>query len=153
MADKLRELLRQIEDLFESNSQPVSVMPAGEPTPNVFPEVDRLSGGERRRIRFKSVDEQGLEEVLRKISRILRYELSDLSAFQNLTDRISELAPGTDQEKMKDTFAKDRLFILPIVDKECKVMGRSVFFLCPMSKFKNTFENRYRTLRPKGGHS
>jgi hypothetical protein len=153
MADKLRELPRQIEDLFESNSQPVSVMPAGEPAPNVFPEVDRLSGGKRRRIRFKSVDEQDLEEVLRKISSILRCELSDLSAFQNLTDRISERALDTDQEKMKDIFTKDRLFILPLVDEECKVMGRSVFYLRPMSKFKNTFENRYMILRPKGGHS
>jgi len=120
MADKLKGLL-------EADSQPVPTKLAGEQRNNVFPEVDRLSGGKRRRIRFKLLNEHGLEEVLEKVSRIIRHEFSDLVAFQELTSCISELALDTDREKIGDAFAKDNLFIIPIIDKENKVVGRSVF--------------------------
>ena len=54
-------------------------------------------------------------------------QLSDFSTFRELTSSISELALAADQEEIEDTYTKDDLFIIPIVDEEREVIGRSVF--------------------------
>ena len=54
-------------------------------------------------------------------------QFSDFSTFRELTSSISELALAADQEEIEDTYTKDDLFIIPIVDEEREVIGRSVF--------------------------
>jgi hypothetical protein len=73
------------------------------------------------------LDDHSLQEVLEKVGRIMRYEFSDLSVFLELTSDISEIAQDTKRKKIGDVFTKNNIFIVPIVDKEDKVIGRSVF--------------------------
>jgi len=127
MADKLKELLSQIGDLLELDSESESPKPIDEQEHNIFSEGDDLSFGKRRLIRLKLLDDHSLQEVLEKVSRIMRDEFSDLSVFLKLTSDISEIAQDTDGKKIGDVFTKDNIFIIPIVDKEDKVIGRSVF--------------------------
>jgi hypothetical protein len=127
MADKLKEVLSKIEDLLAVESQSVPADTAGGKRNDRFAETSRLSDGKRRRIRLKSLDEHGLEEILEKVGRIIRDEFSDSSVFLELTSRVSELAIDADPKKIGDGFTKDDLLIIPIVDRERKVIGRYVF--------------------------
>lgn len=127
MADKLKELLSQIGDLLELDSESEPTKPIDEQGHNIFSEGDGLSFGKRRLIRLKLLDDHSLPEVLEKVGRIMRDEFSDLSVFLELTSDISEIAQDTDGKKIGDMFTKDNIFIVPIVDKEDKVIGRSVF--------------------------
>lgn len=131
MTDKVKELLSQIEDLLKLDSQSKPTKLNREQGHNIFPEGDGLSFGKRRLIRLKLLDDHSLQEVLEKVGRIMRHEFSDLSVFLKLTSDISEIAQDTDGKKMGDVFTRDNIFIIPIVDKEDKVIGRSVFCLCP----------------------
>lgn len=136
MTDKMRELLSKIEHLIEAENQSEFTKLAGEQTKKVFPEVDRLLGSRRRRIRFKLLDEHGLEKVLEKVDRIMRHEFFDFSEFHDLTNRISELALDAKWEIIGVKFTKDNLFIVPIVNKKHKVVGRSVFTFIQEKKEK-----------------
>jgi len=126
MTDKLKEFLSQIETLLEVDSQLEPTKLIGEQGHKIFSEGDGLSFGKRRLIRFKLLDDHSLQEVLEKVGRIMQHEFFDLSVFLELTSDISEIAQDTDGKKIGDVFTKDNIFIVPIVDKEDKVIGRSV---------------------------
>jgi hypothetical protein len=125
MADKLKELLSRIEDLFAVESQSVPTDTTNEERNDRFAETSRLSNGKRRRIKFKSLDEGGLEGM----RRLAGEQFSDFSTFREFTSSMSEFAQDTEQEEIGDEFATDDLFIIPIVDEEREVIGRSVFAL------------------------
>jgi hypothetical protein len=123
MPDKLKELLSRIEDLLAVESQSVLTAAAAEKGNHRLAEAKEPSNPKRRRIRFKSLDEDALEEM-----RSLTGErFSDFSTFREFTSRMSELAQDTEQEEIGDEFATDDLFIIPIVDEQREVIGRSVF--------------------------
>lgn len=127
MADKLRELLSQIGDLLELDSESSPTKPIDKQGHNTFSEGDGLSFGKQRLIRFRLLDDDSLQGVLEKVDRIMRHEFSDLSDFLKLTSDISEIAQDTDGKKVGDVFTQDNIFIIPMVDKEDRVIGRSVF--------------------------
>jgi hypothetical protein len=82
------------------------------------------------------LDDLSLQEVLEKVDRIMRHEFFDFSEFHDLTNRISELALDAKWEIIGVKFTKDNLFIVPIVNKKHKVIGRSVFTFIQEKKEK-----------------
>jgi hypothetical protein len=123
MPDKLRELLSRIADLFAAESQSLLAPAAAEKGNYRLAKAKEPSNRKRRRIRFKSLDEDGLEEM----RGLTEDHFSDFSTFRAFTSSMSELAQDTEQEEIGNEFAKDDLFIVPIVDEEREVIGRSVF--------------------------
>jgi len=123
VADKLKELLSRIEDLLAVESQSVPTDTISEKRNDRFAETSRPSNGTRCRIRFKSLDEDCLEGM----RRLTGEHFSDFSTFREFTSSMSELAQDTEQKEIGDEFTTDDLFIIPIVDEEREVIGRSVF--------------------------
>jgi hypothetical protein len=123
MADELTELLSRIQDLLAVDSTTRPADTDREKRSRRFPETSRFPNGKRQRLRFTPLDKDGLEGVRRLTSD----QFSDLSTFEESVSSISELALDADEGEIGDTFSCDNLFIIPIVDEEREVIGRSVF--------------------------
>ena len=127
MADVQKESVRHVEELLEADGVLAAPHLLDEKENGNIAKGVEWTYNKPVRIIFKNLEKSKSGGVLQKVEKPKANGSSELAEVEHLPNLVSQLTAGTGQKKVERRFTKDDLFIVPIVDKELKIIGSSVF--------------------------
>jgi magnesium transporter len=112
MADEQKQLLQQIERLFEHEDMSALAKLLGDQRSSDIAEVVELVDNEQRRAIFDAMDRPTSAEVLEKVDEATRAELFELLRDQELSSLVSELDPDDAADILSELSEEERAELL-----------------------------------------